>query len=300
MKVIVTGSSGLIGSALVRSLEADGHQVTRLVRKPPSAPAEVRWDPGAGVIDAGALEGHDAAVHLAGANIGARRWTDEYKAKLLDSRVKGTALLVRTLTSLDMPPKVLASGSAVGFYGDRGDEELTEVSSPGTGFLAELVQIWEAAAAPAADAGIRVAYLRSGIVQSAEGGALGPQLLPFKLGLGGRIGSGRQWLSWVGIDDEVGAIGHVLEHESLSGPVNLTAPNPVTSAEYARTLGRVLHRPTVLPIPTPVLQLKLGRELVAEMLLGGQRVLPAALEASGYAFRHPHLEDARATTIRNR
>lgn len=300
MRVMVTGSSGLIGSALVRSLEADGHQVTRLVRKPPSGPAEVHWDPATGTIDAGALEGHDAAVHLAGANIGARRWTDEYKAKLLDSRVKGTGLLVRTLAALDRPPKVLASGSAVGFYGDRGDEELTELSPPGTGFLAELVQVWEAAAAPAAEAGIRVAYLRSGIVQSAEGGALGPQLLPFKLGLGGRIGSGRQWLSWIGIDDEAGAIGHVLEHESLSGPVNLTAPNPVTTAEYARTLGRVLHRPTVLPIPTPVLQLKLGRELVAEMLLGGQRVLPAALEASGYAFRHPHLEDALASTISNR
>lgn len=297
---MVTGSSGLIGSALVRSLEADGHQVTRLVRKPPSGPAEVSWDPATGTIDAGALEGHDAAVHLAGANIGARRWTDEYKAKLVDSRMKGTGLLIRTLAALDRPPKVLASGSAVGFYGDRGDEELTELSPPGTGFLAELVQRWEAAAAPAAEAGIRVAYLRSGIVQSAAGGALGPQLLPFKLGLGGRIGSGRQWLSWIGIDDEAGAIGHVLEHESLSGPVNLTAPNPVTTAEYARTLGRVLHRPTVLPIPTPVLQLKLGRELVAEMLLGGQRVLPAALQASGFAFRHPHLEDALASTISNR
>jgi len=297
VRVLVTGSSGLIGSALVRSLEVEGHQVTRLVRRPPARPQEVSWDPGKGSIDAAALEGHDAAVHLAGANIGDHRWTDEYKARILDSRLEGTGLLARTLGSLDRPPKVLASGSAIGFYGDRGDEELTEASSPGTGFLAEVVQAWETAAGPAREAGIRVAYLRTGVVQSAEGGALGRQLLPFKLALGGRIGSGRQWLSWIEMTDQVRAISHVLEHDSLDGPVNLTAPNPVTSAEYAKTLGRVLHRPTVLPIPTPALQLMLGRQLVSEMLLGGQRVLPAALESSGYAFANPHLEAALAAAI---
>lgn len=300
MRVLVTGSSGLIGSALIRSLGAEGHQVTRLVRRAPTGPGEVTWDPEAGTIDAAGLEGHDAAVHLAGAGIGDHRWTDEYKATILDTRVKGTGLLARTLASLDRPPRVLASGSAVGFYGDRGDEEITEASPPGTGFLVEVVQAWEAAAGPASDAGIRVAHLRTGVVQSADGGALGRQLLPFKLGLGGRIGSGRQWLSWIAIGDESAAIRHVLERDSLAGPVNLTAPNPVTSAEYAKILGRVLHRPTVLLIPTPVLQVRLGRQLVSEMLLGGQRVLPAALESSGYVFGHPRLEAALAACIANR
>ncbi len=281
MRVAVTGASGLIGSHLVRSLEADGHQVTRVVRREATGPGEVGWDPREGTIDAAGLEGHDAAVHLAGAGLGDHRWTNGYKATVLDSRVAGTSLLAETLASLDRPPAVLASGSAIGYYGDRGDEELTEESAPGTGFLAEVVQAWEAAAAPARQAGVRVAFLRSGVVQSPDGGALKRLLLPFKLGLGGRIGSGRQWLSWVAIDDEVGAIRHVLATESVAGPVNLTAPNPVTNAEYTRTLGRVLHRPTVVPTPTPALQLLLGRELVSEMLLGGQRVVPAVLRASG-------------------
>ena len=297
MRVVVTGSHGLVGSALVRSLEADGHQVTRLVRGRPTGANQVTWDPTSGIIDGAALEGHHAAVHLAGAGIGDRRWTDDYKAEILDSRVAGTSLLGETLASLDRPPAVLASGSAVGYYGDRGDEELTEQSAPGTGFLAEAVQAWEAAALPAGRAGIRVVRLRSGIVQSTEGGALKRQLLPFKLGLGGRIGSGRQWFSWISIDDEVGAIRHVLDHDSIDGPVNLTAPNPVTNAEFTRALGRVLHRPTLLPTPTPALQLLLGRELVSEMLLGGQRVLPAVLDRSGYSFAHPHLEGALADLI---
>jgi uncharacterized protein (TIGR01777 family) len=297
VKVAITGSTGLIGSALVRSLEADGHQVTRLVRGQPSGPRQVAWDPTGGVIDAAGLEGHDAAVHLAGAGLGDHRWTDDYKAKVLDSRVAGTSLLAETLASLDRPPAVLASGSAVGYYGDRGDEELTEASPPGTGFLAEVVQAWEAAAMPARQGGIRVALVRSGVVQSPQGGALKRLLLPFKLGLGGRIGSGRQWLSWVSLDDEVGAIRHVLGEESVSGPVNLTAPNPVTNAEFTRALGRVLHRPTLLPTPTPALQLVLGRELVSEMLLGGQRVLPAVLQASGYSFVHPSLEEALADMV---
>ncbi len=300
MRVAVTGASGLIGSRLVRALQADGHEVTRLVRRPPTAPDEVRWDPASGTVDRVGLEGHDAVVHLAGAGLGDHRWTNAYKAKVLDSRVAGTSLLAETLASLDRPPAVLASGSAVGYYGDRGDEELTERSAPGTGFLAEVVQAWEAAAAPASRAGIRVALLRSGIVQAPEGGALGRLLLPFRLGVGGRMGSGRQWLSWVAIDDEVGAIRHVLTDRSLEGPVNLTAPNPVTNAEYTRTLGRVLHRPTLLPTPTPALQLMLGRELVSEMLLGGQRVLPRVLQASGYTFAYRTLADALAALLGRR
>jgi uncharacterized protein (TIGR01777 family) len=300
MRVVVTGATGLIGSALVRSLEADGHPTTRLVRRAPQAANELRWDPAAGTLEAGGLEGHDAAVNLAGASIGGHRWTEEYKATIRDSRVQATSLLARTLASLDRPPTVLASGSAVGFYGDRGDEELTEQSGPGTGFLAEVVRAWEEATGPAEEAGIRVAHLRSGIVQTPAGGALKRQLLPFKAGLGGRIGSGRQWLSWIALSDEVGAIRHVIEHAELGGPVNLTAPEPVTNAGFTRTLGRILHRPTLLPTPTPALHVLLGHQLVAEMLLGGQRVLPAALAASGYRFRHPTLEDALAAMLGRR
>jgi uncharacterized protein (TIGR01777 family) len=300
VRVVVTGATGLIGSALVRSLEADGHHATRLVRRAPEGAGEVRWDPAAGTLLGAALEGHDAAVHLAGASIGGHRWTDEYKATIRDSRVQGTSLLARTLASLDRPPAVLASGSAVGFYGDRGDEELTEQSGPGTGFLAEVVQAWEEAAEPAREAGMRVAHLRSGVVETPDGGALKRQLLPFKAGLGGRIGSGRQWLSWISLADEVGAIRHVLEHPEVVGPVNLTAPEPVTNTEFTRILGRALRRPTVLPTPTPALHVLLGRQLVAEMLLGGQRVLPAVLAASGYQFRHPTFEGALAAMLGRR
>lgn len=299
MKVAVTGSHGLIGSALVASLEGDGHHVTRLVRGTASAAGdgELAWEPAAGTIDDKGLEGHDAVVNLAGVGIGDHRWTDEHKAAVRDSRVQGTGLLATTLAGLDRPPKVLASGSAVGFYGDRGDEELTEASGPGSGFLAQVVREWEAAAAPAADAGIRMVNLRTGVVQSGKGGALRKQLRAFKAGLGGRLGSGRQWLSWISIDDEVGAIRHVLERADIAGPVNLCAPAPVTNAEFTRTLGQVLHRPTALPTPTIALRLMFGSEMVDEMLLGGQRVLPTVLQSSGYPFVHPALPQALADQL---
>lgn len=291
MKVLVTGSHGFIGSELVASLRRDGHQVTRLVRSSP-APEEVQWDPEAGTIGAAPLEGHDAAVNLAGVGIGDHRWTEEHKAAVRDSRVKGTDLLARTLAALDRPPAVLASGSAVGFYGDRGDEELTDASSPGSGFLSEVVQQWEAATAPAAQAGIRVAHLRSGVVLSPKGGALKKQLLPFRLGIGGKLGSGRQWFTWISLDDEVAAIRHVLATDSLRGPVNLVAPNPVTNAEFTRVLGRVLKRPTIAPVPNTALNLMFGRQMVVEMVLASQRVVPAALAGSGFVFKHPELEPA--------
>lgn len=296
MKVVVTGSHGLIGSALTAALERDGHQVTRLVRGLPR-PGEAAWDPAEGTIDAEALEGHDAVVHLAGAGLGEHRWTKEYRKKILRSRVNGTLLLARTLAKLDARPKVLASGSAVGFYGDRGDEELTEDNDPGPGFLAEVCRQWEAATIPAEDAGIRVAHLRTGIVQSAEGGALKRLLLPFRLGVGGRFGSGRQWLPWVHIDDDVDAIRFVLENDAVRGPVNVTSPNPVTIGDYAAAIGRALHRPALLPTPTLALNVILGRDMTREMLLGSLRVLPARLRAAGFTFRHPDLDEALADVL---
>lgn len=296
MRVLVSGSSGLIGGAVVRSLEADGHQVTRLVRGLPG-PGQAAWDIKEGTVDAAALEGHDAVVHLAGAGIGDHRWTDGYKREVLDSRVVGTSLLARSLTGLDAPPRVLVSGSAVGYYGDRGDEPLTEQSGPGTGFLAGVVRQWEQATAAAEEAGTRVVHVRSGIVQAGWGGALRRLMLPFKLGFGGRWGSGKQWLSWVHIDDEVAAIRRAIDDEGLSGPLNATSPNPATVGDYTAALGRALHRPAVVPTPTFALNALLGTEMVAEMLLGGQRVLPAKLEAAGFEFGHPDLDEALADVV---
>jgi uncharacterized protein len=292
MRIAVTGSSGLIGTALVEALEGDGHQVTRLVRGDATGPNELRWAPAAGTIDAAGLEGHDAVVHLAGVGIGDHRWTAEHKAAVLDSRVQGTSLLASTIARLDRPPAVLASASAVGFYGDRGNQPLTEADGPGTGFLADVVRQWEDAAAPAAEAGIRVARLRSGVVLTDKGGALDKQLLPFKMGLGGRVGTGEQYLSWISLDDEVGAIRHVLATDTIEGPVNLTAPTPVTNAEFTKALGRVLGRPTVMPVPKLALTTMFGKEMTAEMLLAGQRVLPAVLQASGFAFVDDEIEAA--------
>ena len=296
MKVAVTGASGLIGSELVAELGRRGHGVTRLVRRE-AGPGEAAWDPAAGTVEAGKLEGHDAVVHLAGVGIGDHRWTSEHKRAVLDSRVQGTGLLARTLAGLASPPKVLASGSAVGYYGYRSGQTVTESGERGTGFLAEVVAAWEDAAAPAAEAGIRVARVRSGVVLTARGGALKKQLLPFKLGIGGRLGTGVQWLSWISLEDEVAGLIHVLTTDDLRGPVNLTSPEPVTNRDFTATLARVLKRPALLPVPTPALHALFGREMTEEMLLGGQRVLPAALQASGFTFAHPALEDALRHTL---
>ena len=293
MDVAVTGSHGLIGTALVLALRERGDTVRRLVRSEP-APGDgpgpfVRWDPQAGTIDRAALEGVDGVVHLAGAGIGDKRWTDARKREILESRTKGTSLLAEALAGLDQKPAVFVSSSAIGYYGDRADEKLTETAPSGHGFTADVCVAWEAAAQPAAEAGIRVAHPRTGIVLSRAGGAL-PRLLPlFKLGLGGRLGSGRQWWSWITIDDEVAALLHLLDGD-LAGPVNLAAPGAVTNAEMAKTLGRVLHRPAVLPVPAFGPKLVLGRELGTELLFFSQRVVPDRLEASGFRFSFPDLE----------
>lgn len=291
MRIVISGASGLIGSALASSLRSQGHTVVTLVRRPASGRNELTWDPAAGTLDPAALDGVDAVVNLSGAGIGDKRWNDAYKRELRDSRLHTTGLLARTIAASSQRPSVFLSGSAIGWYGPRGDEELTESSSTGDSFLAELCREWEAAAAPASEAGVRTALLRTGIVLTPAGGALKKQLPLFKLALGGSFGNGRQWQSWISIDDEVGAITHLLTAD-VEGPVNLTAPNPVTNKEFTKTLGKVLGRPTVLPIPSFGPKLLLGGELADALLFTGQRVLPAKLTSSGYAFAHPTLEVA--------
>ncbi len=288
MDIAITGASGLIGSALTERLSASGHNAIPVVR---SGSEGIAWDPAEGRIDAAGFEGLDAVVHLAGESIGNKRWTDEVRARIRDSRVQGTRLLATTLAGLDRPPATLLSGSAIGFYGDRGDERLTETSPPGEGFLAEVCRQWEAETAPAAAAGIRVAHLRTGIVLTPDGGALAKILPLFKLGLGGRLGSGDQWWSWISIDDEVGLIEWLL-HNELHGPVNLTGPDPVTNADYTKALGSVLGRPTFLPVPAFGPKLVLGEDMAEELLFASARVMPAVASGAGYEFRHQTVAEA--------
>jgi uncharacterized protein (TIGR01777 family) len=291
MNILVTGASGLIGRALVRQLGASGHTVVAAVRRAPSGPGERRWDPAAGTVDPGFLDGIDAVIHLAGAGIGDKRWTDAYKREILESRTKGTSALAAAIAAAPVKPAVFLSGSAIGIYGARADEVLGDDAEHGSGFLADVCKEWEAATAPAERAGVRTVHLRTGIVLSKDGGALKKQLPLFKLGAGGRFGNGRQWQSWISIDDEVGAIIHLLS-STLSGPVNLTAPEPVTNADFARVLARVLKRPSFFPVPSFGPALLLGKELADALLFTGQRVVPNALQRDGYVFRHPALEAA--------
>jgi uncharacterized protein (TIGR01777 family) len=291
MRIAVSGSSGLIGSALVDRLRASGHDVLRLVRSGPSGEDRIAWSPADGTIDAEGLEGVDAVVHLAGAGIADKRWSDQRKQLILESRTTSTELLARTLAGLDAPPAVFVSSSAIGIYGDRGDEELTEASEIGEGFLADVCRAWEAAADPAREAGIRVVHPRTGLVLSTEGGALAKQLPLFKAGLGGKLGSGDQWWSWISMADEVGALAWLLDAD-VDGPVNLTGPAPVTNAEFTDVLGDVLGRPTFMPIPRFGPKLLLGGELAEELLYTSARVQPSRLEQAGYTFAHPTLEDA--------
>ena len=298
MRILVTGASGLIGSALVSLLGAGGHRVTRLTRaQPRPGQAEVHWDPAAGTLDPMVLQGLDAAVHLAGESI-AQKWTPERKVEILKSRARGTRLLSESFARLTQPPRVFVCASAIGYYGNRGDEILTEESASGSGFLAEVCREWEAACEPAARKGIRVVNLRLGVVLSPTGGVLGRMLFPFRLGLGGRVGSGKQYMSWIAIDDLVGVILHALACDKLIGPVNAVAPNPVTNLEFTKTLGRVLRRPTVFSVPSWAARLAWG-EMADDLLLASARVEPARLAASGYVFHYPELEGALRHVLGN-
>ncbi len=292
MDIAITGASGLIGTALVRDLTGAGHRVVRVVRGRHPGTDEIGWNPHAGTIDAAGLEGIDAVVHLAGEGIATKRWNDEHKRSIRESRTSGTAILARAIAEANAGPKRFLSGSAIGIYGDRGDQVLTEASDAADRFLARVVVDWEAAARPAVDAGISTAFLRTGIVLDPAGGALGKVLPLFRFGLGGRLGSGRQYWSWISMADEVGAIRFLLERPDVTGPVNLTAPTPVTNAAFTKTLASVLRRPALFPVPAFGPKLLLGGELAEELLFCSARVEPAVLAAAGYSFVDPTLEGA--------
>ncbi|GAA3789388.1 TIGR01777 family oxidoreductase [Streptomyces coacervatus] len=289
-RIAVAGASGLIGGALVRSLTADGHEVVRLVRRAPRTKDEVRWDPEGGTVDAAGLAGCDVVVNLAGAGVGDRRWTDAYKTRIRCSRVLGTTALAEAIAALDEKPRVFVNGSAMGYYGETGDRAVDESAPPGTGFLPELCVEWEAAAAPAREAGVRTVFTRTGLVVAREGGAWGRLFPLFRAGLGGRMGNGRQYWSYISLHDEVAAIRHLIDTDGLSGPFNLTAPNPLTNREITAAMGRVLHRPTLLTVPAPVLRTVLGE--MAGDVLGSARVLPKRLLESGFSFAFPDIEGA--------
>jgi uncharacterized protein (TIGR01777 family) len=289
VKIAITGTHGLIGSALVPALERDGHTVVPVVRREPRV-GEIGWDPAQHRLDATELSGIDAVIHLAGAGIGDRRWSEAYKRTLRDSRVAGTTTLSEAITRADPPPEVLLSASAIGFYGDTGDHAVDEADPAGSDFLSDLCRNWEDATRPAEDAGVRVAHLRSGLVCAGRGGVLGRLMPLFRFGLGGRLGSGRQYWSWVSLADEIGAIRHVLDHP-VSGAVNLTGPEPVTNAEFSKVLGRVLGPPAVVAVPRIALRIAVG-EFADVGILASQRVLPKVLESSGYSFQHRTVEAA--------
>jgi len=290
MKILIAGASGLVGSALVPNLKAEGAEVVRLVRATPRA-GEIEWHPNRGSIDAAALEGFDAVVNLAGDGIANGRWTEEKKRRILDSRVNGTRLLTETMAKLSRKPATFINASAIGFYGDRGDELVDEESGPGEGFLAGVCRQWESAAAPAEQAGIRVVKLRLGVILTKDGGIMGSMLRPFKLGLGGKVGSGKQVISWVAMDDVVAAINFILHNETLRGAINVVAPRPVTNEEFTKTLGRVLSRPTFMAMPAFAARLAFG-EMADEMMLSSTRVAGKILNDAGFKFQYPELEGA--------
>jgi uncharacterized protein (TIGR01777 family) len=291
-KIAITGASGLVGRELVPTLRRGGSEVVRLVRRVPRADDEVRWDPEGGTIDTEGLRGVTGAIHLAGDNIASGRWTEAKKARIRNSRVRGTALLAGALAELSPKPRVLVSASAIGYYGARGDEALDENAAQGSGFLASVCGEWEAAAAAARHAGIRVVHPRIGVVLSPSGGALAKMKMPFLLGIGGRIGDGSQYMSWITLEDLVSALVFALERDDLEGPVNFVSPTPVTNADFTTTLGRVLKRPTILPVPKFALRLGVGSDMANEILIGGARVIPASLHAHGFRWEHTTLGPA--------
>jgi len=298
VRILISGASGLVGTAATVALRAEGHAVAHFVRPGASADAgDVRWDPAAGTVDRDAMEGADAIIHLAGAGIGDGRWTEARKKVLRSSRVDSTRILVDAMATLRRKPRAFLAASATGYYGNRGDELLTESSANGSGFLAALARDWEAEASRADALGVRTVLLRFGVVLSLRGGALPRMLTPFKLGLGGRLGSGEQWMSWIALEDVMGVTRAALNDERFSGPVNLVAPNPARNVEFTRVLARVLRRPAILPAPVFALRLALGREMADELLLASQRVQPQKLLASGYAFRLPELEPALRSAL---
>ena len=298
MHIIVSGSSGLLGGTFIRFLTGQGHRVTRLVRrKPDPAVGEAFWDPQSGELDPAVFSDADAVLSLAGESIATGRWTANRKARIRESRIRSTELVVKTMCKLQRPPGVLVSASAIGYYGDRGEETLTEVSAAGSGFLADVCRDWEAATRPAAEQKIRVVNLRFGLILTPAGGALAKLLLPFKLGVGGKVGSGRQYWSWIAIDDVTGAMYHALTKQAMSGPVNVTAPMPVTNIVFTQALGRALSRPTILPAPAFALKLALG-EMANELLLASARVQPAKLLANGYQFQFTDLDTALRHLLR--
>ena len=296
MKVLVSGSTGLVGSALCQQLGVAGHAVARLVRRDTVGGGDVHWDPAKATLGAEKLRDFDAVIHLAGENIAGQRWTQSFKEKIRDSRVNGTRLLAESLASLDRPPEVLLCASAIGYYGDRGSEVLTEQSEPGNDFLADVCRQWENAADPARERGVRVVHLRLGVVLSSRGGALAKMLLPFRMGAGGVVGTGAQYWSWVALDDVVGAFQHCVTAEGITGAVNCVTPNPSTNREFTKTLGRVLRRPTFMSMPAIAANLAFG-EMARPLMLCSTRVRPEKLQQSGYEFRYPDLDSALRRAI---
>ena len=297
MTILLSGASGMLGKAIASRLEDQGNRVLTLVRRRTESADELSWDPaGAGIAEPQKLEGLAAAVHLSGANVASRRWTAAFKREMAESRIQSTRVLSETLAGLKQPPKVLATASAIGFYGDRGDEMLDEGSPAGDGYFPELCQAWEDAARPAAEAGIRVVHPRFGMVVGRDGGAMARLAPLFRLGLGGRLGSGRQWMSWVAEEDAASAVVFALENAAISGAVNVVSPQPVTNAAFTRELGRAVHRPAILPAPAFALRLAFGA-MADEALLASQRVLPKRLTQAGFAFAYPTLPQALAAVL---
>lgn len=293
MRVLIAGATGLIGSELTRFLTSNGHQVIRLVRNKDQVSSNaVFWDPEHGHLDVEVMSNVDGVINLSGENLASSRWNEDKKRRIIESRLNATRTLVKAMTELANPPKVFISGSAIGFYGDRGIEVCTEATNNGEGFLSNVCQEWERAAATASKRGIRTILLRTGVVFTPKGGALAKMVPPFKFGLGGRLGSGRQYVSWIAIDDLVRIILFILEHPHIDGPVNAVAPNPVTNSQLTKALGKVLHRPAVFPVPAFILHLLLGREMADEFLLSSTRVIPLQLQNGGFRFKLPELEQA--------